>query len=167
MALKHTGLWLTIEGWVDVADTDNDKVFDTKPTHSHPPHPTTKLPPFHPSSLSNSNPLPSAHSTTLPNPLLSTLCACHIATTEHHLRVRGRKGVAHLSGFFEVTQNHSTLLNNHPHTQRDKEREKGKRKRLLRPYQEESTTSRLISEVKPLWAWLVLGLETTWEHQVS
>ena len=37
----------------------------------------------------------------------------------------------------------------------------------LRPYQEESTTSRLISEVKPLRAWLVLGLETTWEHQVS
>ena len=44
--------------------------------------------------------------------------------------------------------------------------EKEKRK-LLRPYQEESTTSRLISEVKPLRAWLVLGLETTWEHQVS
>ena len=40
-------------------------------------------------------------------------------------------------------------------------------KKLLRPYQEESTTSRLISEVKPLRAWLVLGLETTWEHQVS
>ena len=70
MALKHTGLWLTIEGWVDVADIDNDKVFDTKPSHSHPPHPTTKPPPFHPSSLSNSNPLPSAHSTTLPTPLL-------------------------------------------------------------------------------------------------
>ena len=31
MALKHTGLWLTIEGWVDVADIENDKVFDTKP----------------------------------------------------------------------------------------------------------------------------------------
>ena len=44
MALKHTGLWLTIGGWVDVADIDNDKVFDTKPAHSHPPHPTTKLP---------------------------------------------------------------------------------------------------------------------------
>ena len=39
--------------------------------------------------------------------------------------------------------------------------------KLLRPYQEESTTSRLISEVKPFRAWLVLGLETTWEHQVS
>ena len=36
----------------------------------------------------------------------------------------------------------------------------------LRPYQEESTTSRLISEVKSLWAWPVLGLATTWEHQV-
>ena len=33
----------------------------------------------------------------------------------------------------------------------------------LRPYQEESTTSRPISEVKPLRAWIVLGLETTWE----
>ena len=44
MALKHTGLWLTIEGWVDVADIDNDKVFDTKPAHSHPPPPTTKPP---------------------------------------------------------------------------------------------------------------------------
>ena len=31
MTLKHTGLWLTIEGWVDVADIDNDKVLDTKP----------------------------------------------------------------------------------------------------------------------------------------
>ena len=31
MALKHTGLWLTIEGWVDEADIDIDKVFDTKP----------------------------------------------------------------------------------------------------------------------------------------
>ena len=41
------------------------------------------------------------------------------------------------------------------------------KKELLRSYQEESTTSRLISEVKPLRAWLVLGLETTWEHQVS
>ena len=70
MALKHTGLWLTVEGWVDVTDIDNDKVFDTKPSHSHPPHPTTKPPPFHPSSLSNSNPLPSAHSTTHPTPLL-------------------------------------------------------------------------------------------------
>ena len=69
MALKHTGLWLTIEGWVDVADIDNDKVFDTKPSHSHPPHPTTKPPPFHPSSLSNSPlcllPIPQ-HSPSLP-----------------------------------------------------------------------------------------------------
>ena len=91
-----------------------------------------------------------------------TLCACHTATTTHHLiveeerkkeglRVRGRKGVAHLSGFFEVTQNHSTLLINHPHRETKRE----KRKRLLRPYQEESTTSRLISEVKPVRAWLV------------
>ena len=36
----------------------------------------------------------------------------------------------------------------------------------LRPYQEESTTSRLISEVKSLWAQSVPGLETTWEHWV-
>ena len=42
MALKHTRLWLTIVGWVDVADIGNDKVFETKPSHSHPPHPTTK-----------------------------------------------------------------------------------------------------------------------------
>ena len=79
MALKHTGLWLTIEGCVDMADIDNDKVFDTKPSHSHPPHPTTKLQPFHPSSLSNSNPLPSAHSTTLTNPLL-----LHIVCMPHY-----------------------------------------------------------------------------------
>ena len=76
---------LTIVGWVDVADIDNDKVFDTKPTHSHPPHPTTKHPPFHPSSLSNSNPclLPiPQHSPPLS---FCTLCACHSATTTHHL----------------------------------------------------------------------------------
>ena len=36
----------------------------------------------------------------------------------------------------------------------------------LRPYQEESTTSRLISEVKSLWAQSVPALETTWEHWV-
>ena len=74
MILKHTELWLTIEGWIDVTDIDNDKVFDTKPSHSHPPHPTIKLPPFHPSSLSNSNPCLFAHSTTLPTPLLFTHC---------------------------------------------------------------------------------------------
>ena len=78
MALKHTGLWLTIEGWVDVADIDNDKVFGTKPSHSHPPHPTTKSLPFHPSSLSNSNPLPSAYSTTFPTSLLlHIVCVSH------------------------------------------------------------------------------------------
>ena len=59
----------------------------------------------------------------------------------------------------KTTQHFSTII----HTQRDKERE---RKRLLRPYQEESTTSRLISEVKPVRAWFEQGLETTWEHQV-
>lgn len=37
----------------------------------------------------------------------------------------------------------------------------------MRPYQEENTTSRPISEVKPLRARLVLGLETTREHRVS
>ena len=31
MALKHTALWLTIDGWIAAADIDNDKVFDTKP----------------------------------------------------------------------------------------------------------------------------------------
>ena len=36
----------------------------------------------------------------------------------------------------------------------------------LRPYQEESTTSRLISEEKSLRAQSVPGLETTWEHWV-
>ena len=36
----------------------------------------------------------------------------------------------------------------------------------LRPYQEESTTSRLISEVKSLRAQSVPVLETTWEHWV-
>ena len=68
MALKHTGLWLIIEGLVGMADIDNDKVFDTKPSHTHPLHPTTNPPPLQPSSLSNSNPLPSAHSTTHPSP---------------------------------------------------------------------------------------------------
>ena len=84
MALKHTALWLTIEGWVDAADTEDDKVFDTKPSHSHPPHPTTKLPPFHPSSLSNSNTLPSAIPQHSPPLSFCTLCACHSATTTHH-----------------------------------------------------------------------------------
>ena len=60
----------------------------------------------------------------------------------------------------KTTQHFSTII----HTQRGKDRE---RKRLLQPYQEESTTSRLISEVKPVWAWFGQGLETTWEHQVS
>ena len=46
MALKHTELWLAIEWWVDVGDIDNDKVFDTKPSHSHPPHPTTNPTPI-------------------------------------------------------------------------------------------------------------------------
>ena len=44
---------------------------------------------------------------------------------------------------------------------------KSEAEKLLRPYQEESTTSRLISEVKPVRAWFGQGLETTWEHQVS
>ena len=60
--------------------------------------------------------------------------------------------------WFDITQTIHLLL------QSEKEK---KTKQSLRPYQEESTTSRLISEVKPLRAWLVLGLETTWEHQVS
>ena len=81
MCLKHTGLWLTIEGLFDVADIDNDKVFDTKPSHSHPPHPTTKPPPIHPSSLSNSNPLPFAHSKTLPPLSFCTLFARCTPTT--------------------------------------------------------------------------------------
>ena len=79
MTLKHTGLWLTIEGWADVADIDKDKVFDTKPSHSRPPHPTTKPPPFHPNSFSNSNLLPSPHSITVSTSLLCKLCACHTA----------------------------------------------------------------------------------------
>ena len=36
----------------------------------------------------------------------------------------------------------------------------------LRPYHPEHTRSRLISEVKQGWAWLVLGWETAWEYQV-
>ena len=136
MALKHAGLWLTIEGWVGVGgtDNDNDKMIDTKPSHSHPPHPTTKPPPFHPSSLSNSPlcllPIPQ-HS-----PALSfcTLCACHTAATTHHLiaeerkkeglRVRGRKGVAHLSGFFEVTKPLNTSQQSSTHTETKRKKEK-------------------------------------------
>ena len=44
-----------------------------------------------------------------------------------------------------------------------KKRRERKERRWLRPYQEENATSRLISEAKPLWAQIVLGLETTWE----
>ena len=61
---------------------------------------------------------------------------------------------------FDITQTNRLLSESQKGTAE-------KEKKLLRPYQEESTTSRLISEVKPLRAWLVLGLETTWEHQVS
>ena len=35
-----------------------------------------------------------------------------------------------------------------------------------RPYHVENTGSRLITEVKQRWAWLVLGWVTAWEHQV-
>ena len=35
-----------------------------------------------------------------------------------------------------------------------------------RPYHVEHTSSRSITEVKQRWAWLVLGWETAWEHQV-
>ena len=35
-----------------------------------------------------------------------------------------------------------------------------------RPYHVENTSSRPITEVKQRWAWLVLGWETAWEHQV-
>ena len=35
-----------------------------------------------------------------------------------------------------------------------------------RPYHVEPTSSRLITEVKQRWAWLVLGWVTAWEHQV-
>ena len=37
----------------------------------------------------------------------------------------------------------------------------------LKPGHVSHATSLLISEGKPFRAWLVLGLETTWEHQVS
>ena len=36
----------------------------------------------------------------------------------------------------------------------------------LRPYRAEHARSRLISEAKQRWAWLVLGWETAWEYQV-
>ena len=132
MALKHTALWLTTERWVDVAwHWQWQSVWHKATTLTSTPsnHQTPTL-----SSLIHSQtqtpcllPIPQ-----LPTPLFCTLCACHIAATTHHLivgrkkeeglRVCGRKGVAHLSGFFEVTQNHSTLLNNHPHTERQRER---------------------------------------------
>ena len=35
-----------------------------------------------------------------------------------------------------------------------------------RPYQAEWNGSRQITEVKQRWAWIVLGWETAWEHQV-
>ena len=37
----------------------------------------------------------------------------------------------------------------------------------LRPYHVESTSSRLITEVKQHWAMLVLGWVTAWEYVVS
>lgn len=37
----------------------------------------------------------------------------------------------------------------------------------LRPYQVENTSSRPITEVKQLWAALVLGWVTAWEYAVS
>ena len=36
----------------------------------------------------------------------------------------------------------------------------------LRPHHAECTGSRLITEVKQRWAWLVLGWVTAWEPQV-
>ena len=36
----------------------------------------------------------------------------------------------------------------------------------LRPYHGETTGSRLISDVKHRWAWVVLGWVTTWEVRV-
>ena len=39
-------------------------------------------------------------------------------------------------------------------------------KKCLHPYLIESTSSRLITEVKQSWAWLVLGWVTAWEYQV-
>ena len=85
MALKQTGLWLTIEGWVGVGGIDNDKVFDTKPSHSSTPsnHQTTL------SSLFTLKLKPLAfcpfHNTPHPSPF--PLCASHTATTTHHLIV--------------------------------------------------------------------------------
>ena len=38
--------------------------------------------------------------------------------------------------------------------------------KCLRPYHVECTGSRPITEVKQLWAWLVLEWQTAWEHQV-
>ena len=87
MALKHTGLWLTIDGWVDVADIDNDKVFDTKPSHSHPPHPTTK-PTL--SSLFTLKLKPFLLPIPQHSPPLSfcALCACH----KHGFHLIGKSG---------------------------------------------------------------------------
>ena len=99
---------------------------------------------IHPIQPSNPHPFIPLHSQTQPPCLLpipqhsSPLSFCtvlHDTLPQPHIiwllkkkerrgfLVRGRKGVAHLSGFFEVTQNHSTLLNNHPH--REAKRKKG------------------------------------------
>ena len=172
LAMKLRWLNTRIEGWVDVADSD--KVFDTKPSHSHPPHPTTKPPTFSSLFILKLKPHPFCpfHNTTNPSPLHcvhATLPQPHIIWLLKKKERRGFEGSwKKRSGTFEwLFWSHTKPLNTSQQssTHRDKEREK--RKRLLRPYQEESTTSRLISEVKPVRAWLVLGLETTWEHQVS
>ena len=76
LIVKHTGLWLTIEGWVDA--TDNDKVFDTKPSHSHPHHPTTK--PLHPFIPLHSQ---TQISCLLPFPQHSTPLLLHIVCMPH------------------------------------------------------------------------------------
>ena len=137
MALKHTGLWLTIEGCVDVADTDNDKVFDTKPSHSHPPQSNHQTPTL--SSLFTLKLKPPAfcpfHNTPHPSFILHIVCMPlpqpYIIWLLKRKERRGFEGEwKKRSGTFEwlflkshkTTQHFSTII----HTQRETKREKGK-----------------------------------------
>ena len=160
--------WPLRDGLVWLTLTMRECLTPSHHTHICPIQPSN--PPFHPSSLSNSNPLAFCPFHNTPH---SPFAHCmHAITTYHLIAEEERK--KRVWGFVEekewhiwvaflkshkTTQHFSTIIN----TERDKERG---RKRLLQPYQEESTTSRLISEVKPLQAWFGQRLETTWEHQV-
>ena len=80
-----------------VADIDNGKVSDAKPSHSHPHNQTTKSPPCHPSSLSNSNHclLPSPQH----SPLLSFLHIVCVSHCQNHSLFESKEILSFLVSF--------------------------------------------------------------------